>query len=154
MPDTPRSPAPTPSTLAAAGPTAAGPIAAGPGRPLAILLASGDHGKAHAAFVLAAGAAALGRAVVLFATNAGCRALLADLGGLDDAGREQRVTAAGVAGLAELRAAAGELGVRLIACESGLRAEGLHAAPLCAGVEVGGVASFLVAAGSGPIVGL
>jgi len=147
VPDTPRSPAPTPSTLAAAGPTAAGPIAAGPGRPLAILLASGDHGKAHAAFVLAAGAAALGRAVVLFATNAGCRALLADLGGLDDAGREQRVTAAGVAGLAELRAAAGELGVRLIA-------EGLHAAPLCAGVEVGGVASFLVAAGSGPIVGL
>jgi peroxiredoxin family protein len=124
-----------------------------PAPPLGILLAAGTHGKAHAAFVLAAGAAALGRRVVLFATNEGCRALLADLSTLTDAGREARVLAAGVAGLAELRAAAQELGVRLIACEAGLRAEGLHAAPLAPGVEVAGVASFLVAAGNGPIVG-
>ncbi len=126
----------------------------GPGQPLGILLASGTHGKAHAAFVLATGAAALGRTVVLFATNAGCRALLADLAGLDDAAREERVRAAGVAGLDELREAARELGVRLIACEAGLRAEALHAAPLCPGVEVAGVASFLVAVGPGQIVGL
>ncbi len=135
-------------------PAAPAPTASGSDRPLAILLTSAGHGKVHAAFVLAAGAAALGRPVVLFATNAGCRALLADLGGLEDAGREQRVQAAGVAGLAELREAARELGVRLIACESGLRAEGLHTAPLCPGVEVAGVATFLVAAGNGQIVGL
>lgn len=121
--------------------------------PLGILLAEGSHGKAHAAFVLAAGAAALGRRVVLFATNAGCLALLVDPAGLVDAAREARVTAAGVAGLIELRAAAQDLGVRLIACAAGLRAEGLDAAPLLAGVEVGGVASFLAAVGSGPIVG-
>ena len=125
-----------------------------PAAPLGILLASGAHGKAHAAFILAAGAAALGRPVVVFATNAGCRALLADLGGLGDAAREERVRAAGVAGLAELRDAARELGVRLIACEAGLRAEGLRRAPLCPGVEVAGVATFLVAVGTGQIVGL
>ncbi|MBW4091752.1 MAG: hypothetical protein HIU82_11695 [Proteobacteria bacterium] len=134
-------------------PAAAGP-SPGADRTLAILLASADHGRAHAAFILATGAAALGRPVVLFATNAGCRALLADPSALEDAGREQRVQAAGVAGIAELRAAAVELRVRLIACDSGLRAEGLQTAPLCPGVEVAGVATFLVAAGRGQIVGL
>ena len=130
------------------------PVPSEPRPPLGVLLASGTHGKAHAAFILAAGAAALGRTVVVFATNAGCRALLADFAGLGDAAREDRVRAAGVAGLAELREAARELGVRLIACEAGLRAEGLLAAPLCPGVEVAGVASFLGAVGSGQIVGL
>jgi peroxiredoxin family protein len=126
-----------------------------PGRPaLGVLLAAGEHGKAHAAFVLATGAAALGRQVVVFATNAGCRALLADLAGLEDAGREARVRAAGVAGLEELRAAALELGVRLIACEAGLRAEALEDAPLAPGVEVAGIATFLAAIGNGQIVGL
>lgn len=131
-----------------------GPTPAEQGRPLGVLLASGNHGKAHAAFILAAGAAALGRPVVLFATNAGCRALLADLAGLEDVEREQRVQAAGVAGLAELREAARELGVRMIACEAGLRAEGLHAASLYPGTEVAGVTSFLAATGTGQIVGL
>ncbi len=153
-PPAPISPGPISPGPTSSQPAAPVPATSGRDRPLAILLASSSHGKAHAAFVLAAGAAALGRSVVLFATNAGCRALLADLGGLEDAEREQRVQAAGVAGLAELREAARELGVRLIACESGLRAEGLQAAPLCPGVEVAGVASFLVAAGSGQIVGL
>ena len=56
-----------------------GPVAAPPRRstpvpaePLGILLLSGAHDRAHYAFVLASGAAALGRQVVLFATNAGC----------------------------------------------------------------------------------
>ena len=42
-----------------------------------------------------------------------------------DPPRDARVRAAGVAGLEELREACSELGVRLIACEAGLRAEGL-----------------------------
>ncbi|MDE2006828.1 MAG: DsrE/DsrF/DrsH-like family protein [Rhodospirillales bacterium] len=121
---------------------------------LGILLASGDHNAAHAAFVLAAGAAAMDRQVVLFATNAGCRALLADLARLEDPEREARVLATGVAGLGALREAAAELGVRLIACTAGLRAEGLEGAVLAPKVETGGVAAFLQAVGDGQIVGL
>jgi uncharacterized protein len=125
-----------------------------PSEPLGILLVSGAHDRAHYAFVLASGAAALGRQVVLFATNAGCRALFTDWSGLTDAARDERVRAAGVAGLDELREAARELGVRMIACEAGLRAEGLDAADMMPGVEIAGVATWLVAVGAGQIVSL
>lgn len=125
-----------------------------PSEPLGILLLSGTHDRAHYAFVLASGAAALGRSVVVFATNAGCHALFADWSGLQDSARDERVQAAGVAGLEELRAATAELGVRLIACEAGLRAEGLDAARLLPGVEVAGVATFLSAVGAGQIVAI
>ena len=125
-----------------------------PSEPLGILLLSGAHDRAHYAFVLASGAAALGRSVVLFATNAGCHALLTDWSGLHDASRDERVRAAGVAGLEELRDATRELGARLIACEAGLRAEGLNAAGLMEGVEVAGVATFLSAVGTGQTVAI
>ncbi len=118
---------------------------------LGILLLSGSHDRAHYAFVLAAGAAALGRQVVLFASNAGCRALLADWSGLADAARDERVRQAGVAGLDELREACAEMGVRLIACEAGLRAEAIEASGLLPGVEVAGVATFLSAVGAGQL---
>jgi len=121
---------------------------------LGILLISGTHERAHYAFVLAAGAAALGRGVVLFATNHGCAALRADWSALADAGRDEAVRAAGVAGLAELREACGELGVRMIACEAGLRMAGISPAGLLAGVEVAGVATFLEAVGTGQMVSL
>jgi uncharacterized protein len=124
------------------------------GGTLGILLISGAHDRAHFAFVLAAGAAAIGREVILFATNAGCHALLADWCGLEDVARDTRVRSAGVAGLAELREAAGELGVRMIACEAGLRAEGLAAAELSPGVEMAGVSTFLSLVGTGQIVSL
>lgn len=119
---------------------------------LGILLLSGSHDRAHYAFVLATGAAALGREVVLFATNGGCHALLADFSGLEDGERDARIQGRGVAGLAALREAAGELGVRLIVCEAGLRAEALEDAPLLAGVEVAGIATFLEAVRAGQIV--
>jgi peroxiredoxin family protein len=125
-----------------------------PSEPLAILLLSGAHDRAHYAFVVASGAAALGRRVVLFATNAGCRALLSDWSGLADADRDTRVRAAGVAGFEELREATRELGARLIACEAGLRVEGLDPAGLMPGVEVAGIATFLEAAGGGQIVSI
>ncbi|MDE2516856.1 MAG: DsrE/DsrF/DrsH-like family protein [Rhodospirillales bacterium] len=121
---------------------------------LGILLLDGGQERAHYAFVMAAGAAALGRSVVVFATNRGCRALLADPSGLEGWSREAVLAARGVAGLEELRAAAVEFGVRLIACEAGLRAEALDDAPLLAGVEVAGVATFLAAIGGGQIVSL
>jgi uncharacterized protein len=125
-----------------------------PSEPLGILLVSGAHDRAHYAFVLASGAAALGRSVILFATNAGCHALFSDWSGLTDVARDARVRAAGVAGLEELREASRELSVRMIACEAGLRAEGLDPAQLMAGVEVAGVTTFLSAVDAGQIVAI
>ena len=125
-----------------------------PSEPLGILLEAGSHSRAHYAFVLASGAAALGRTVVLFATNLGCHALMRDWSGLSDAPRDVRVQAAGVAGLDVLREACVELGVRTIVCEAGLRAEALDAAGLIPEAEVAGVATFLSAVGSGQIVAL
>lgn len=110
------------------------------------------HERAHYAFMVAAGAAALGRQVVLFATNAGCRALLSDWSALTDAARDRRVRDAGVAGMDELREAARELGVRLIACDSGLRAEGIDPAGLLPEVEVAGLATFFAEIGAAQIV--
>ena len=120
--------------------------------PFGVLLLSGTHDRAHYAFVLATGAAALGRSVTLFATNAGCRALLRDWHTLDDAGRDCRIVDRGVAGLDTLRAAAAELGIRLLACEAGLRAEAMDPAALLPGVEVVGVAAFLDATRGGTVV--
>jgi len=119
---------------------------------LGILLISGGHERAHYAFIMAAGAAALGRNVVLFATNEGCRALMADA--LSHDAREAAAVTAGVAGLADLVPAAAELGVRRIACEAGLRMIGAVAESLSDGVEVAGIATFLEAVGPGQIVTL
>ena len=127
-------------------------ITSRPSAKLGILLLSGEHARAHYAFVLATGAAALGRAVTIFATNTGCHALLADWSGLADAGRDAVITARGVAGLDTLRDAARELEVRLIVCEAGLRAEGLDQAALLEGVEIAGVATFLAAVGDGQLI--
>ena len=121
--------------------------------PLGILLLSGEHDRAHYALVLATGAAAIGRTVVLFATNAGCRLLLDPCPLLDDP-REAVLAARGVATIAELLPAAAELGVRRIACEAGLRAEALAGLPLAADVEVAGVVTFLGAVGAGQVVTL
>jgi peroxiredoxin family protein len=125
-----------------------------PAETLGILLLAGTHDRAHYAFVLAAGAAALGRRVVVCASNAGCRALLSDWSGLEDAARDARIAANGVAGFAALRDAATELGVRLIACEAGLRAEAIDPAGLLPQVEVAGVATFLEAVGGGQVISL
>jgi uncharacterized protein len=125
-----------------------------PSEPLGLLLLSGSHDRAHYAFVLASGAAALGRSVVLFASNRGCLGLAKVWSGLDDAARDARVVAAGVAGLNELREASVELGVRLIACEAGLRAEGIDPGSLLPQVEVAGVVTFLSAVGTGQIISL
>ena len=119
---------------------------------LGVLLLSGSHDRAHYAFVVAAGAAALGRSVVVFATNRGCLALCRDWSGLDDAARDARIRGRGVAGLDVLRDACVEMDVRLIACEAGLRAEALDSAMLLPQVEVAGIATFLSAVGGGRIV--
>ncbi|WP_203070450.1 DsrE family protein [Falsiroseomonas ponticola] len=122
-------------------------------QPLGILLRHGDHEAAHYALVLATGAAAVGREVTLFATNGGCRLFLATAPLVEEA-REALLASRGVAGIAPLMEAARDLGIRLIACEAGLKAEGLAAASLAPGVEVEGVVTFLAAVGPGQIVSL
>ncbi|HEX2940523.1 MAG TPA: DsrE/DsrF/DrsH-like family protein, partial [Rhodopila sp.] len=104
------------------------------------------------AFVVASGAAALGRRVVLFGTNAGCRALCRDWSGLADSGRDAVIESRGVAGLETLRDACVELDVRLIACEAGLRAEAIDAGLLLRDVEIAGIATFLEAVNAGQII--
>ena len=121
--------------------------------PLGVLLLSGGHERAHYALVLATGAAAMGREVVLFATNAGLL-LFTDARPLEADPREALMVERGVAGLAALASAAEDLGIRRIACEAGLRAEGLEPAALSKGVEVAGVVTFLAAVGAGQIVTL
>ena len=121
---------------------------------LGILLISGTYERAHYAFVTAAAAAALGRDVTVFATNAGCHALLDDWSGLADAGQDAQLEARGVAGFATLRSAATELGIRLILCEAGLRGSGLEGRALYDGVEIAGVATFLGATKGGQLLSL
>ena len=128
------------------------PVRPVPSDRLGVLLMSGSHDRAHYAFVAASGAAALGREVVMFATNAGCHALFSDWSDLADAGRDERIQAAGVAGLDTLREACIEMEVRLIACEAGLRAEGLDPSRLLPQAEVAGIATFLGAVAGGQIV--
>lgn len=122
--------------------------------PLGILLLSGSHERAHFACMMAAGAAALGRRVVLFCSNAGCRALLVDWSRLTEIGRDAALRARGMAGLGELREQSVELGVRMIACEAGLRSEALSAAELMPEVEVAGIATFLEQVAGGQIITL
>ena len=117
-----------------------------------ILLLSGAHDRAMTAFSFAAAAAALGRKTVLFATNQGCRALMEDWSHLDDVGRDAMIRARGVAGFGEMRQAARDIGVRLLVCETGLKAEALERAPLMYGVTVAGIATFLDAVGTGQII--
>jgi peroxiredoxin family protein len=125
-----------------------------PSDPLGILLISAGYERAHYAFVMAAGAAAVGRRVVLFATNMGCAALMEDWSTLAGAEADAAVRGTGVAGLEELRGASVELGVRLIACEAGLRVAGIRPEQLLAGVEVAGVVTFLAATSSGQLISL
>ncbi len=119
--------------------------------PLGVLLISGEAERAHYAFVLATGAAAIGREVTLFATNQGCRALVAELSWAS--AFDTLATTRGVAGLSALREAAVELGVRLIACEAGLRLADITA-DLAEGVEVAGVVTFLEATRGGQVITL
>jgi peroxiredoxin family protein len=123
-----------------------------PDATLGVLLLSGQHDRAHYAFVVASGAAALGRTVVLFATNHGCAALCRDWSGLSGADRDELIQTRGVAGLDTLRDACFEMDVRMIACEAGLRAEALDPSLLAPHVEVAGIATFLSAVGTGQIV--
>jgi predicted peroxiredoxin len=123
------------------------------GTPLGILLRSGGHDAAHYALVVATAAAAIGRPVILFATNAGCALLLRDTPLLRDP-REALLAGRQVAGIGTLLEAAADLGLRRIACDAGLRAEAIPPEALAEGVEVAGVVTFLAAVGAGQVLAL
>ncbi len=120
--------------------------------PLGILLLSGAHDRALQAFSMAACAASLGRDVVMFATGHGCRAVLEDWSGLEEVGRDAVIRGRGVTGFGDMREAARQIGVRMIVCSTGLKAEALEGAALMQGVTVAGIATFLEAVQAGQIV--
>ena len=122
--------------------------------PLGILLITGTYERAHYAFMLAAAAAAIGRPVTIFATNEGCRALLRDWSSLGGATHDAQTRRVGVAGFDELRDAAAELGVRLLACEAGLLLAGLRSDALLDATEVAGLPSFLAATSGATVITL
>jgi uncharacterized protein len=133
------------------------PGAQGPGRVrdgLAILLLDGGYERAHYALVLAAGALAIDRPVLLFAAGHGVHALARDWSGLRGAAADSAVQASGVAGFDTLRDAVLALDGTLMACESGLRVAGLPADALLPGVQMAGIPSFLDAAHGRQIVSL
>lgn len=114
-----------------------------------LILLSGCFDRLHYGLAMASSAAALERPVTLFATLAATRAFVAagadgrpgwaslplsaevaEAGLADGAALDARYRERGVAGFEELLQACAGLGVELIACEMGLRAEGIEGAAL------------------------
>ncbi len=126
---------------------------------LSIVVFSGHFDRVHYALIMAAAAAAIDKPVTLFFTMGACRALeKSDDGGeppwramplsdgentggeLDDSFR-----AGGIAGYEELLSSCVEMGVRIMVCETGLRAMGMDRDDLVGDIPIdeGGVVGFL-----------
>jgi peroxiredoxin family protein len=126
-----------------------------PPLPLGIILHSGDFARAHYALMMANAALAMGREVVLFATMAGIGAFTREgWRGLPGAEADARLSLCGVAGFADLLAAAIEMKLRLIVCDAGLKALALTEADLDPALpgEIAGLVTFYEAVGDGSIV--
>lgn len=115
---------------------------------LSIVVFDGRYDRVHYALVMASAAAATDRPATLFFTGRALHALVPEgwrrLDG-DPSARDAALAGRGVATFEPLLEACRELGVRFIACEMGLRAEGLAAADLDPrlGVEIAGVVTLL-----------
>lgn len=130
---------------------------------LSVLVYSGEFDRVHYALAMAASAAALEKKATLLFTGGAIGALAADVdgeagwrtlrsgdgrsGGQVDADYRAR----GVAGFEELLSACAELGVRVIACEMGMRLAGLDRGGLRTDlvIEEAGLATFLADAPTG-----
>jgi peroxiredoxin family protein len=131
---------------------------------LSLVVFSGDFDKVHYALVLASGAAAVGTPVTVFFTMWATRALLADggdgrpgwrsmpvggdVGGgaaTDGAALDARFAERGTATFEALLEACVAMGVKVMACEMGLKAMGLTTEDLRDDVPItpGGVVTFL-----------
>ncbi len=115
---------------------------------LAIVLTEANHARMHAALTLACSAAALGRPVRLFFHGEAVCALQHGRAWGGDA----TYAAAGLPRLADLITSAGELGVHMMACPTGLHLCGLDAANLPEQIETGGMIAFLTDAARDELV--
>lgn len=118
-------------------------------RGLTLVAATGDVERFRAALSLACAHAALGGSARLYCHEAAVALLVP----VDDAG-DLALAGKGLASRAQLLAEALESGVRLIACQTGLAAEGLAFDALAAGVEPGGLVSLLATLGEDRLVTL
>lgn len=115
---------------------------------LSIIVFDGGFARIHYALAMAGAAAATNRPATLFFTGRALNALVPDgwrrLEG-DAAEADACLARRGVATFSELLEACRDLGVRFIACEMGLRAEGIDRADLdpALRVEVAGLVTFM-----------
>jgi len=114
---------------------------------LSIIVFSGDYDRVHYALAMASSAVAINRAVTLFFTMQGIRALMRDdaKGAPDWAGREAEYAAMKIGTAGEMLSACIELGATFMVCEMGLRAIGIDAGDLRDDISIttGGIVSFL-----------
>ncbi len=114
---------------------------------LSIIVFSGDYDRVHYALTMASAAVAVDKAVTLFFTMEGIRALLPPgaEGAPDWAAREADYAAKGVATIAEMLSACIELDATFMVCEMGLRAIGIAAGDLRGDVTIaaGGAVTFI-----------
>jgi len=131
---------------------------------LSLVVLDGGYDRVHYALSMASCAAAVGRNATLFFTMGALYALAKDTdgapgwtrlgaaaGGTPAEARDAEHAEAGIATFEELLGACVELGVTVMVCEMGLKAEGLTAADLRPDVPVteGGLVTFLGAAKDG-----
>lgn len=117
-------------------------------RRLAIIFSAADHARLHAGLTLACSVAALDGAVALFFHGESVAALAPGRHWQGDV----PLVAAGIPPIVTLLASANDLGVAVMACQSGLHLCGLSAAALADGVETGGMIAFLAGAQNAEIV--
>jgi peroxiredoxin family protein len=111
---------------------------------LSVIVFSGGYDKVHYALAMASAAAAIDRPVTLFFTMDAIRAL-AKTGAPDWTAEERDNKLKGIATMAELWEACGQLDVAVLVCTMGLRSIGLTSADLRAEVDAkeGGIVAFL-----------
>lgn len=109
---------------------------------LSIIVFSGDYERVHYALVLASAAAATGKAVTLFFTMEGTRALTP---GWADPKKEKACADKGIGTFEELLQACVELDVAVMVCEMGRRAADIEPTDLRDDVPVteGGAVTFM-----------
>jgi peroxiredoxin family protein len=114
---------------------------------LSIIVFSGDYDRIHYALAMASSAVAIDRAVTLFFTMDGIRALMrADAEGAPDwSGREADYAAKKIGTVGEMLSACIELGAIFMVCEMGLRATGIDERDLRDDITIatGGIVAFL-----------
>lgn len=115
---------------------------------LALVIVEARYERLHAAYMLAATAAAMGQNVLLFGMGAGVCAFSRDWHGLEDGAAAQKREQAGVAGLDVLREAMVDMGATFMVCDSGVKTMDLVAQDLLPEVETVGLPSFFDRAGA------